>query len=196
MTKRAFDIVVSAVLLLLLSPVLLAAAAAVTLDSPGGPLFFQERVGKGGRAFQIVKFRTMTKRAALGHASFEPGTRSRVTRIGRLLRRTKVDELPQLFNVLIGNMSMVGPRPEVRHWVDCYPDRWARVLRVRPGITDRASIEFSNEEALLAASCDPEKTYREEVLPRKLDLAEEYVRTRSMMGDIGIVLATVAHVYG
>jgi lipopolysaccharide/colanic/teichoic acid biosynthesis glycosyltransferase len=119
-----------------------------------------------------------------------------VTRVGKLLRKTKLDELPQLWNVLVGDMSLVGPRPEVRKWVEAYPDRWSKVLAVRPGITDPASIEFRNEEELLAAAPDPKTCYRDVILPRKLDLYEEYVETRSFWGDVGILLKTVWAVAG
>jgi lipopolysaccharide/colanic/teichoic acid biosynthesis glycosyltransferase len=119
-----------------------------------------------------------------------------VTRVGKLLRKTKLDEFPQLWNVLVGDMSLVGPRPEVRKWVEAYPDRWAKVLAVRPGITDPASIEFRNEEELLAAAPNPETYYRKVILPRKLDLYEEYVETRSFWGDVGILLKTVWAVAG
>ena len=119
------------------------------------------------------------------------GNRRRVTGVGRLLRATKLDELPQLWNVLKGDMSLVGPRPEVRQWVAAYPERWARVLTVKPGITDPASIVYRDEESILARSPDPERTYREDILPHKLDLYEEYVRSRNFFGDIGIILKTL-----
>ncbi len=144
----------------------------------------------------LFKFRTMTVRKGTEQGSFDAGSAARVTRVGAFLRKTKLDELPQLWNVLKGDMSLVGPRPEVRKWVEAYPERWARVLTVRPGITDPASIEFRNEEDILAASPDPERTYREVILPRKLDLYEEYVRTRSFWGDVGILLKTVWAVVG
>ncbi len=127
--------------------------------------------------------------------SFDAGNASRVTHLGKLLRKNKIDELPQLWNVVKGDMSLVGPRPEVRKWVDAYPVRWAHVLTVRPGITDPASIVYRNEEEILARSSDPEKTYCEEILPHKLDLYEEYVRSRSFLGDIGILLKTMWAVF-
>jgi lipopolysaccharide/colanic/teichoic acid biosynthesis glycosyltransferase len=117
-----------------------------------------------------------------------------VTGVGRFLRKTKLDELPQLWNVLFGEMSLVGPRPEVRAWVGAYPERWAVVHRVRPGITDPASIEFRNEEELLSVAVNPDAYYRDVILPRKLDLYEEYIRSRTLSGDIGIVFRTVAAV--
>ena len=123
--------------------------------------------------------------------SFDVGSTRRVTRFGRFLRKTKLDELPQLWNVLKGDMSLVGPRPEVRKWVQIYPERWKRVLKVKPGLTEPASIEFRNEEELLARSKNPEHTYRTVILPRKLDLYEEYVKTQSLFGDIRILFRTI-----
>lgn len=189
--KRCFDIIASFFGLLMLSPVLLILAVAVVLDS-GFPVFFvQKRVGKGGRQFRIFKFRSMTVSKAAAEGSFDAGNSRRVTRVGRILRKTKLDELPQLWNVFIGDMSLVGPRPEVQKWVEAYPERWRFVHSIRPGITDNASLEFRNEEEILAASDDPEVTYREVVLPRKLYLYEDYVRNRTFLGDIRIIFRTI-----
>lgn len=124
-------------------------------------------------------------------ATFDAGDKSRITKSGFFLRKTKLDELPQLWNVLIGDMSLVGPRPEVRKWVDVYPERWTKVLTVKPGITDPASIYYRNEEELLAKAADPEAYYRDHILPHKLDLYEEYVMTRSFCGDIYLILKTI-----
>jgi lipopolysaccharide/colanic/teichoic acid biosynthesis glycosyltransferase len=132
----------------------------------------------------------MTVRRDSERGIFDPGDKSRYTRTGRFLRATKLDEFPQFWNVLAGDMSVVGPRPEVRQWVNVYPERWKTVLSVKPGITDPASIEFRNEETILANSKDPVQTYRDIILPRKLDLYERYVARNSLMGDIGIVLKT------
>ncbi len=185
--------------LIALSPLLLIFAFAVWAGS-GWPIFFrQQRVGRKGRNFTLLKFRTMTVkgRAKEGEegksqdeGTFDAGDTSRVTPIGRFLRKSKMDELPQLWNVVRGDMSLVGPRPEVRKWVDVYPDRWANVLTVRPGITDPASIQYRNEEEILAAASDPERTYRKEILPLKLNLYENYVRSRTFAGDIQIILET------
>lgn len=189
--KRCFDIIASFFGLLMLSPVLLILAVAVVLDS-GFPVFFvQKRVGKGGHQFRIFKFRSMTVSKAAAEGSFDAGNSRRVTRVGRILRKTKLDELPQLWNVFIGDMSLVGPRPEVQKWVEAYPERWRFVHSIRPGITDNASLEFRNEEEILAASDDPEVTYREVVLPRKLYLYEDYVRNRTFLGDIRILFRTI-----
>lgn len=189
--KRLFDFVSSLCGILILLPLFVILAFAVVIDT-GFPVFFlQKRVGLYGRPFYIYKFRTMTLLKDASQGSFDAGDSRRVTLVGRVLRRTKLDELPQLWNVLRGDMSLVGPRPEVQKWVDVYPERWSRVLSLRPGITDNASLEFRNEEELLAASSNPEKTYSDEVLPRKLDLYEDYVQNHSLAGDIRIIFRTI-----
>jgi lipopolysaccharide/colanic/teichoic acid biosynthesis glycosyltransferase len=202
--KRIFDMVCSFVGLILLSPVLGVVAACILVGDGWPVLFRQTRVGRYGRPFVLFKFRTMRAPDSRGRisdlgrpmsetgATFDAGNRSRVTRVGRVLRKWKLDELPQLWNVLNGEMSLVGPRPEIHQWVEAYPEQWARVLTVQPGITDPASIEFRNEEELLARADDPQRHYREVILPRKLDLYEAYVRTRSFFGDVGIILRTLA----
>jgi lipopolysaccharide/colanic/teichoic acid biosynthesis glycosyltransferase len=189
--KRVLDLFGATVGLVVLSPLLVVLWLAVVVESGLPGLFRQRRVGQRGRDFTLFKFRTMTIRRGAEQGSFDPGCVARVTRVGAFLRKTKFDELPQLWNVLVDKMSLVGPRPEVRKWVEMYPERWAKVLSVRPGITDPASIEFRNEEEILAKSADPEQTYREEILPRKLDLYEQYVRTQSLRGDIAILWRTV-----
>ncbi|MFA4943142.1 MAG: sugar transferase [Lentisphaeria bacterium] len=189
--KRLFDIVTSFLGLVALSPLLLLTALAI-VAADGVPLLFRQlRVGRHGRDFRLCKFRTMAVRKEAEMGSFDAGGAARVTPLGRFLRKTKLDELPQLWNVLIGDMSLVGPRPEVRKWVDAYPERWAAVLTVRPGITDNASIEFRNEEEILARAADPEKAYREDVLPRKLDLYEAYVQNHNLVGDLKILFRTL-----
>jgi len=189
--KRIVDFVLSALGLVVLSPLLLLIAVLVRLTSPGPAFFRQLRVGRNGRSFILLKFRTMAVLQDAEKGSLEVGSSARVTRVGRVLRKTKLDELPQLWNVLKGDMAMVGPRPEVRKWVDAYPDHWGRILTVRPGITDPGAIEFRNEEDILAAQSEPETYYRNVILPRKLDLYEEYVQTRSFWGDLWILLRTV-----
>lgn len=189
--KRIFDLTMSLTGLVILSPILFLVALAIVIDS-GWPVFFvQKRVGLGGVLFSMYKFRSMTVVREASHGSFDAGDSSRVTRVGRWIRRSKVDELPQLWNVLIGDMSLVGPRPEVLKWVTVYPERWQLVHTVKPGITDNASIEFRNEEALLAASDAPLATYKEVVLPQKLTLYESYVRSHSFWGDILIIFKTL-----
>ena len=191
MLKRAFDLILTAAGLALLSPLLAVLAIVVRCTSPGPVFFRQERLGRNGRAFMLLKFRTMRKAEGAEKACFDAGEISRVTPLGRILRRWKLDELPQLWNVLTGDMSLVGPRPEVRTWVDAYPERWALVLTVRPGITDPASIVYRDEEDILAQSPDPQRTYREDILPHKLSLYEDYVKTQSFRGDVGILLKTL-----
>ncbi len=190
MTKRLFDLCAAGVGLLLLCPLLLGVALAIWLTD-GRPVFFRQlRVGRGGVDFWLYKFRTMTVVREAERGSFDAGSTRRVTTIGRLLRKTKLDELPQLWNVLRGEMSLVGPRPEVRQWVAAYPERWAGVLTVRPGITDPASIAYRNEEELLAAAPDPERCYREEILPRKLALYEDYVQRHGLARDLRLIFET------
>jgi lipopolysaccharide/colanic/teichoic acid biosynthesis glycosyltransferase len=192
--KRALDIGGASLGLVVLAPLMTALAVAVRLSSRGPALFRQVRVGRGGADFILLKFRSMTIRAGTEAGSFDLGDRSRVTRVGRFLRATKLDELPQLWNVLRGDMSLVGPRPEVRKWVDAYPQRWARVLTVRPGITDRAAIYYRDEERLLATAEEPEAVYREQVLPQKLAYYEEYVDTWTPLGDCAVLLQTLGAV--
>lgn len=175
----------------LILPLLLFGAVLVLLFDGKHVFFIQQRVGFAGKEFKLIKFRTMSAQPVSAQGSFDVGSSARVTAVGALLRRTKLDELPQLWNVLRGDMSLVGPRPEVRKWVDAYPERWARVNSVRRGITDPASIVYRNEEQLLAQSPDPEKTYREEVLPHKLSLYENYVKEQSLLGDIRILFQTI-----
>lgn len=186
--KRALDITLSAAALLLLSPLLAAIALGVCIDSGAPILFSQERVGLGFRRFRIYKFRTMHTRAS--GPGVTVGGDPRVTRFGRFLRAFKLDELPQFYNVLRGDMSLVGPRPELPEYVEMYKDRYARVLAIRPGITDPASLRFRHEEAILASSPDPLRAYADCVLPEKLALAERYVRERSLAGDLAILFQT------
>ena len=188
MWKRAFDIGFSFGTLLILVPLLIAMALWIKFDSPGPVFFRQTRVGRGGREFRICKFRTMRADAEQRGPQLTIGADRRITRSGAWLRKYKVDEIPQFFNVLFGDMSIVGPRPEVRRYVDLYaPATRQSVLSVRPGITDLASIEYRDENELLAASADPERTYVEQVLPAKLALSERYIRERSFLGDLRII---------
>ena len=189
--KRLFDLFAAAGGLVVLAPLLLIVALAIKLDSRGPVLFRQERVGLHGVPFRIHKFRTM-RQDAEGEGQLTVGSDTRITRVGRFLRRFKFDELPQLIDVFIGNMSLVGPRPEVPRYVSTYPaEVRARVLGVRPGITDFASIAYRNENALLAASADPERTYLEEVLPAKLKLNLEYLDRQSVVLDLRIIFKTL-----
>lgn len=195
MSKRLFDALLSALALLILSPLMLAVAVAVRVDSPGPAIFSQTRVGRGGRPFGMLKFRSMVTTQAPGAPLLTVAADTRVTRVGALLRGSKLDELPQLVNVLRGDMSFVGPRPEVPRYVALYPPQLRDlVLSVRPGITDEASIEFRDESDLLADAADPEKRYVEEILPRKLELYARYAREHSLRGDLRILWRTVRRV--
>jgi lipopolysaccharide/colanic/teichoic acid biosynthesis glycosyltransferase len=191
MAKRLLDIVGAALLIVLFAPVMLIIALAVRLDSSGPALFRQTRVTKGGRPFVMFKFRSMRATQAAAGPLITVSGDVRVTRVGVLLRKSKLDELPQLFNVLLGNMSLVGPRPEVPKYVSLYPPQLRdMILSVRPGITDEASLEFRNESEILARSTDPERTYVSEILPRKLELYARYARHHSLAGDLRILFRT------
>lgn len=193
--KRLVDVLLAGSGLLLASPLLLLVAVWVKLDSPGPVLFRQTRVGRDGCLFQIHKFRTM-RHLASGSA-VTVGADSRITRSGRWLRRTKLDEAPQLLDVLSGHMSIVGPRPEVPMYVEIWPEEQRRlILSVRPGITDPAAIRFRNESEILATATDPEVYYREVVIPEKLAMYEEYVRSRTIWGDLRLIMRTCYAVLG
>jgi lipopolysaccharide/colanic/teichoic acid biosynthesis glycosyltransferase len=192
MSKRIFDWLASGLGLLLLSPVLLALALWIKLDSPGPVFFRQERVGQFGRLFRIHKFRTMVTDAERLGLQITVGADARVTRVGQWLRKYKLDELPQLLDVWLGHMSLVGPRPEVPRYVACYPaDVRDVVLSVRPGITDRASIEYKDENEVLGRAADPNHAYVNEVLPIKLGYYQDYVKNRSFVGDLFIIFSTL-----
>ena len=189
--KTIFDFTVSLIALIILFIPFLIIALLIKLLMPGPVFFIQERIGKNGSSFKLFKFRTMKVANGKSSGSFDAGDNSRITSFGGFLRKYKIDELPQIINVLFANMSFVGPRPEVRKWTEVYPEKWQIVHSVKPGITDNASIEFRNEEIILSQSLDPIKTYKEVILPRKLELYIEYVNTRSFWGDIGIILKTL-----
>jgi lipopolysaccharide/colanic/teichoic acid biosynthesis glycosyltransferase len=197
MGKRAFDLVLAALGLVLLAPPLLVIALAIKLDSPGPVFFRQERVGRRGVPFRIHKFRTMTQAPAAHDLQITVGDDARITRVGAWLRRTKVDELPQLIDVLLGRMSIVGPRPEVARYVARYPAELRdKVLSVRPGITDFASIQFRDESALLSRAADPEREYTEVVLPAKLRLAAQYVDQATLATDLRLIALTLKALLG
>ena len=188
--KRLFDVVASGVGLLLLSPLFLLVAIWIKLDSPGPVFYRQVRVGRYNRDFRIFKFRSMRVGADKGSLVTIGGRDPRVTRSGYFIRKFKVDELPQLINVFIGDMSLVGPRPEVRHYVDYWTKEQLHVLDVRPGITDPASIKFRNENELLEKAEDPEKYYIEVIMQEKLRLYLEYVDNHSFWYDIKLIFQT------
>lgn len=185
------DIVVSFTGLLLLSPLFVIIALWVGFSSPGGVFYMQTRVGRYNRDFKLFKFRTMRTGADRQGLLTVGGRDPRITRAGYMLRRYKLDELPQLINVLLGSMSLVGPRPEVRRYVDRYDKEQLRVLEVRPGITDYASLEYFSENELLAASSDPEDTYIKQVMPAKLALNKKYIAEAGLRTDLRIILATL-----
>jgi len=190
--KRALDLALAGGALAVTWPALLALAAAIKLEDGGSALYVQERVGRFGRPFQLLKFRTMRQRPPQAAGlQITVGEDDRITRLGRLLRRTRLDELPQLLNVLRGEMSVVGPRPEVPRYVAFYDDEQREVLEARPGLTDPATLAFRGEAELLGASEDPEKTYVEEVMPQKLAMNLDYLRDRDVGSDVALILQTV-----
>ena len=197
MAKRAFDWLLSSLGLLLLAPALLLIALLVRLDSAGPVFFRQERVGRFGRPFRIHKFRTMRVDAEALGPQLTVGVDARITRIGHALRHARLDELPQLIDVWRGDMSLVGPRPEVPRYVAHYPELLrAQVLSVRPGITDPAALEFIDEAAILADAADPESAYVERILPIKLAHQAEYASRATLASDIGVILRTVRVLWG
>ncbi len=189
--KRLFDIVASALGLILLSPLFLILAIWIKLDSKGPVFYRQVRVGRHNKDFRIFKFRTMRLGADSGSLVTIGGKDPRITRSGYFIRKFKLDELPQLINVLVGDMSLVGPRPEVRHYVDYWTPEQMHVLDVRPGITDTASIKFRNENELMEKADDPEKYYIEVIMQQKLKLYLEYVDHHSFWGDIALIFKTI-----
>jgi len=190
--KRLFDLGASFFGLILLAPIFVLSALWIMIDSKGPIFFRQERVGFQGINFRIHKFRTMVLDAEKKGKQITVGADSRITTVGGFLRKYKLDELPQLIDVLVGNMSLVGPRPEVPKYIDYYSaDEKHDVLSVKPGITDNASIEFRDENELLASSKDPEAAYINEVLPKKIALYRKYVRERSFFGDVVIISKTI-----
>ena len=192
MPKRAFDLAGAGLGLLLLWPLLLAIGVAIKLDSPGPALFRQQRVGRHGVLFRIRKFRTMVADAPQRGLGLTVGADVRITRVGHWLRRSRLDELPQLLDVLAGHMSLVGPRPELPEYVAHYPSGLrAQALAVRPGITSLGALEFLDEAQLLAGAADPEREYIERILPRKAQLAADYAAQASLRGDLAVLGRTL-----
>ncbi len=191
MLKRLFDIIASLIGIILLLPFFIVICLAMIV-SCGFPLFYlQTRVGKNGKDFKLFKFRTMHLDADKKGLLTVGGRDPRVTSIGYYLRKYKLDELPQLFNVLFGTMSLVGPRPEVRKYVELYTKEQQQVLSVKPGITDFASLEYINENDLLAKSDNPEKTYIDEIMPAKLALNAKYIQQQGVLVDFKIIVSTI-----
>jgi lipopolysaccharide/colanic/teichoic acid biosynthesis glycosyltransferase len=192
MIKRLFDIVCSTVGLLILSPLFIVLSLCIYKDSKGPLLFHQLRIGKNGKPFYIHKFRTMIQNAELLGERITVKNDPRITKCGKILRKYKLDELPQLFNVLKGEMSIVGPRPEVPEYVDLYPeDIKNKVLSVLPGITDLAAVEYRSENDMLLKEGDPRRDYIERILPKKLELYVDYIDKRSLLLDLSIILRTI-----
>ncbi len=189
--KRMLDVVTAAAVLTVLSPVMLGISVAVKLDSPGRVFYRSLRVGRFGKSFNMLKFRTMVAEADRLGADSTPDDDPRITRIGKWLRRYKLDELPQLINVLKGEMSLVGPRPQVRWAVELYDDEEREVLTVRPGMTDYASLVFHNEGEILRGSNDPDRDYLERIHPHKMRLSLKYVREASLWTDVRVLASTL-----
>jgi len=192
--KRLFDMLFSFIGLLLLQPLFIVIAIMIKVDSRGPVFFKQGRVGKNFRGFVIYKFRTMVVDAEKKGLRITSGGDDRVTRVGRILRKFKIDELPQLFNVLKGDMSLVGPRPEVEEYVKLYEKDYREILKRRPGITDVSSIIFREEEAVLKNQVDPEGYYKKILLPQKIRLAKEYIEHSSFLYDLKLILNTIHQV--
>ena len=190
MLKRIFDITLSLFGLIILLPFMLIIAILIKIDSKGSVFFKQIRVTKNGKEFKIFKYRTM-RVGSDKYSQITVGKDGRITKIGSFLRKYKLDEIPQLINVLIGDMSLVGPRPEVPKYVALYTDEQKEILKVRAGITDYASIEFSDENDLLASEEDPEKAYIEKIMPKKIELNKKYLSEISILTDIKIILLTI-----
>ncbi|MDR4506273.1 MAG: sugar transferase [Candidatus Scalindua sp.] len=189
--KRIFDIFFSFTGLLFLLPLFAAVAIVVKLDSRGPGFFMQERIGKNFKVFKIYKFRTMTVDAESKGPKITVGGDKRITKIGKLLRKYKIDELPQLINVLKGEMSFVGPRPEVKKYVDLYKTEYEKLLKVRPGITDPASIKYSSEEIVLSLSENWEENYVKRILPEKIKLSSHYVDNHNLLTDLRLIFTTI-----
>jgi lipopolysaccharide/colanic/teichoic acid biosynthesis glycosyltransferase len=193
--KRIFDIVLSLFGLIILAPFFILVALLIVMDSRGGVFYRQVRVGKDGKDFYLFKFRSMRTDADKKGLLITVGGRdSRITNMGYYIRKYKIDELPQLLNVFFGDMSLVGPRPEVRRYVDMYNAEQKMVLTVKPGITDYASIEYSNENELLGKATDPEKVYIEEIMPTKLKLNLKYIAEQGTVTDLKIIFKTLAKI--
>jgi lipopolysaccharide/colanic/teichoic acid biosynthesis glycosyltransferase len=196
LTKRAFDILVSVAGLIVLLPLLLLVATAIKLDSSGPVFFRQWRVGRRFRRFGIYKFRTMIDDAFDRGLPITVGRDSRITRVGKILRKTKIDELPQLLNVLKGDMSLVGPRPEVPRYVELFRPDYEHILKVRPGLTDLASLKYSDEASILGQSANPERDYVARLLPDKIRLAKEYIQRSSLLFDVKLIVETIIKLFG
>jgi lipopolysaccharide/colanic/teichoic acid biosynthesis glycosyltransferase len=191
MLKRLFDLVFSLVGLVVCFPIIIIVAVLIKLDSKGPVFFRQERVGRNFKSFKMNKFRTMKNDAGVNGPMITVGGDTRITRIGRFLRKHKIDELPQLFNVLKGEMSFVGPRPEVKEYVQLYKSDYKKLLSIRPGITDPASIKYSDEENILSVSENWEEEYQKRILPEKINLSLRYIENHDIMTDFKLIIKTI-----
>ncbi len=193
--KRLLDFFLASLALLVLAPLFLVIALAIVWDSRGGIFYGQVRIGKGEKPFRIYKFRTMRPASDQESLISLGSGDSRITKVGHFLRAKKLDELPQLWNIVKGDMSIVGPRPEVPHYVQYFTSIQKKTLQVRPGLSDYASLRYLEEGELLAKSEDPEKTYIEDILPKKLALSLQYLEERSLWGDFKIIGETVGKIF-
>ena len=191
MMIRVLDILISFIAIIFFSPFFLIISILILLDSKGGILYFQERVGKNNTNFGLIKFRTMSVNSDKKGLLTVGENDTRITKVGKFLRKYKIDEIPQLMNVLFGNMSFVGPRPEVRKYVDLYTPQQRVILNVKPGITDYASIEYANENYLLGMSDDPEKTYIEKIMPEKIKLNMKYLEKPNIKNYLKVLYLTL-----
>ena len=191
--KRLFDITFSVVILIIILPLLVVVAVLILYKDGRPVIFLHKRVGRNFQPIKVYKFRTM-KNSISGTGDFDLDNEKRITRLGLYLRKFKIDELPQFLNVLKGDLSVVGPRPETEFWVEKYRLEWERILIIRPGITDEASIIFSDEDYLLNKSDDPEKLYRDFLLPKKMEIYQDYIKHNSFWGDILIVSKTILRI--
>ena len=192
--KRIFDLLFSMIVLVFFLPIGVLIASLIVLDSKGGVFFRQQRVGKDGVLFYVLKFRSMHLNSAM-KGTLTVGDDARITRVGSLIRRVKLDEFPQFMNVVLGDMSIVGPRPEVPEFVALYSEEQRKVLSVRPGITDEASLAYFEENKLLATSTDPKKTYIDEIMPAKITINLAYLENRSLLADITVIGKTILRIF-
>ena len=192
--KRFFDITSSVAVLLILSPVLILIALVISIDSKGGAFYKQERIGKNNKPFKLLKFMSMRRSSDRG-SKITIGKDPRITKIGAFIRQYKIDELPQLINIVKGDMSVVGPRPEVKQYVNLYSDEQLKVLSVKPGLTDFASIAYFNEQELLGKAEDPHEMYVETIMPQKLKLNLEYIEKKNFKTDLLIIVRTISRIF-
>jgi len=191
MLKRLFELTFAFISIILLIPIFIIISVLIVADSKGGIFYKQMRVGKNGKGFYLYKFRSMQKNADKNGLLITGRYDSRITKVGHFIRKYKIDELPQLMNVLLGDMNLVGPRPEVSKYVDLYNEEQKKVLLVKPGITDYASIEYSNENVLLSTAMNPEQTYINYIMPAKLKLNLKYIEEQSLIIDLKIIWNTI-----